>query len=402
MSYSIATLKNDVVAQFHGTTSNKIVNFDGLINRSARQVLLDVDPQETIRISQLTSPIFNSVWNYAIPSDLKGTGIIDIRPQVNRLRTEIAQQVYNQQFDLVKTTDIMNKVTVQWNNQVKSLRINIPGLTAPTVLNACDSLTSNGTWAATSTASNLAIDTVNFVSNSAALKFDLAITGPTGYLENSTMSSVDLSAWKNQGYFFLYTYLPTASSFTNVNIRIGSSSANYYSMDATITQDNTAFQNGWNLLSFAWTGATTTGTPVDTALKYVRVTWTYSGAAQTAVKLDQITAALGSIFEIEYYSKDLFRSSAGTFAETISADTDLVNLDTDTYNLLLWKVSSFVAQQVQGLDAQFNDGPYFDNLYAQTLQRYQALNKSQRQKTTGNYYQLPRPGIFGTRVRRGF
>ncbi len=401
MSYSISTLKNNVVAQFHGTTSNKIVDFDGLINRAARQVLLDVDPIETIRISQLSSPIFNSVWNYACPTDLKGTGIIDIRPQVNRQNTDIVQQVYNQQFDLSKLTDLMNKVTVQWNTQVKSLRINVPGLTAPTQLNTCDSLTGNGTWAATSTASNLSVDNVNFVSNSGSLKFDLAITGPTGYLENSTMAQVDLSDWASQGYFFLYTYLPTASAFTNVNIRIGSSSANYYSMDATVTQDNTAFQNGWNLLSFAWSGATTTGSPDSSALDYIRVTWTYSGAAQVGIRLDQITASLGSIFEIEYYSKDIFRSAAGTFKEEETLDTDLVNLDTESYNLLLWKVSEYVAQQVQGLDAQYNDGPYFANLYLQTLARYQALNKSQRQKLTGTYYRLPRPQSF-TRVRRGY
>lgn len=402
MSYSIATLKNDVVAQFHGTTSNKIVDFNGLINRAGRQVLSDVDPQETVRISQLTSPIFNSVWNYACPTDLKGTGIIDIRPQVNRQRTDIVQQVYNQQFDLSKLTDIMSKTTVQWNTQVKSLRINIPGLTAPTQVHTCDSTTANGTWAATSTASNLSVDSVNFVSNSGSLKFDLAITGPTGYLQNSTMTAVDLSSMVSQGYFFLYTYLPTASAFTNVNLRIGSSASNYYSMDATVTQDNTAFQNGWNLLSFAWSGATTTGSPSSSALNYIRVTWTYSGAAQTGVRLDQITAALGSIFEIEYYSKDLFRSSSGTFAETVSADTDLVNLDTDTYNLLLWKVDEFVAQQVQGLDSTFSDGPFFANLYNETLARYTALNKSQRQKVQGTYYRLPRPQMYSTRVRRGY
>jgi len=400
---TISTLSSDVSAQFHGTQTTSIVNWYGLVNRAARQVLMDVDPQETIRITQLASPIFNNIYDYACPTDLKGTGIIDIRPQVNRQQTNIVRQVYNQQFDLTKATDLVNKTTVQWNTAVKTLRINIPGLTAPTVINACDSLTSNGTWAATSTASSLAVDTVNFVSNTAALKFNLAITGPTGYLENSTMTAVDLSAWKNQGSFFLYTYLPTASAFTNINLRLGSSSANYYSMDATVTQENTAFQNGWNLIEFTWTSATTTGTPDDTALDYARVTWTYSGAAQTAVRLDQIIAALGSIYEIEYYSKYLFRTSSGTFAETVTADTDLINLDTETYNLLLWKTSEFVAQQLQGLDAQFNDGPYFANLYNQTLQRYMALYKSSRQKMQGTYYKVSRPDyIAGPRIRRGF
>lgn len=400
---TISTLSSDISAIFHGTQTTSIVNWYGLINRAGRQVLLDCDPQETIRIVSLASPIFNSIYDYASPTDLKGNGIIDIRPQVNRQTTDIVRQVYNQEFDASKGINLLNSTTVQFNTAVKSLRINIPGLTAPTTINSCDSLTSNGTWAATSTASTLAVDTVNFVSNTASLKFNLAITGPTGYLENSTMTAIDLSAWKNQGSFFIYTYLPTASAFTNINLRIGSSSSNYYSMNATVTQENTSFQNGWNLIQFTWTSATTTGSPVDTALTYSRVTWTYSGAAQTAVRLDQITAALGSIYEIEYYSKYIFRNSSGTFAETVTADSDLINLDTETYNLLLWKLSSFVAQQLQGLDAQFNDGPYFDNLYNETLARYMAVYKSQKQKPQSTYYKVPKPAYAaGPRIRRGF
>lgn len=401
MAYTITNCKNDVIAQFHGTTANKIVDFDGLINRAARQVLLDVDPQETIRIVSLASPIFNSIWDYACPTDLKGNGIIDIRPQVNRTRLDIVGQVYNQAFDVSKSLSLLPKTTVQWNTAVKSLRINIPSLTAQTPINNCDSLTSNGTWAAGSSASSLAVDTVNYVSNSASLKFNLASSGSTGYLENSTMTQVDLSAWKNQGYFFIYTYLPTASNFTNVILRIGSDSSNYYTATATTTQENTVFQDGWNLLSFSWASMTTVGTPVDTAIDYSRVTWTYNGTAQTAVRLDQITGALGTIYEIEYYSKYLFRSASGTFKEAETLDTDLVNLDTETYNLLLWKTSSFVAQQVQGLDAQFNDGPYFDNLYAETLQKYQSLYKSQKQKPQSVYYGVRKPLTAFTRARRG-
>lgn len=402
MAYTIATLKNDVVAQIHGTTANKIVNFDGLINRAARQVLLDVDPNENIRITPISSQLFNSVWDYPCPVDLKGDGIIDIRPQVNRSSVAVVPQIYNQPFDLEKKTSLLNSSTIQWNTAVKSLRINVPSLTQPTIINTCDSLTSQGTWVAGASASNLTVDNVNYVSSSGSLSFNLALSGSTGILTNSTMTALDLSAWLNQGYFFAYVFLPTASHFTNVILKIGSSASNYYQMTATTTQQNTTFQDGWNLLSFAWSGATTVGIPVSTALTYVQLTYTYDGTAQTAVRLDQITASLGTIYEIEYYSKYMFRNSSGTFSETETSDTDSVNLDTETYNLLLWKVSSFVAQQVQGLDAQFNDGPFFDNLYETTLARYQALYKSQKQKPQSTYYKVLKPITSTTSIRRGY
>ena len=401
MSYNITNVKSELSGVLHGTTVNQITALDSLIYRAARDVLLDVDPNETIRITPITNAVFNSVYDYAAPTDLKGNAVIDIRPQVNRQGTDVWTQKYNQDFDVNKTS-FLDNFTINWNSAVKSLRINAPSLTSPIQINTCDDLTSNGTWAATSSASNLAEDSVNYVSSSGSLSFDLAASGSTGYLENSTMTAVDLSDWVNQGTLFLYTYLPTGSVFTNVNLRWGSSSANYYSVNATTTQSGTAFQNGWNLLQFAWAGATETGTVDDTAIDYLRVTWTYDGTAQTSVRLDQVTAALGTILEIEYYSKFLFRTSAGAWQETVTDDTNIVNLDTESYNLLLYKIAQLAVQQQQGIDAAGFDGKYFKDEYDSRLERYYYLYKSQKQKPSGYYYKVQKPLTNINPTRRGF
>ncbi len=52
-TYNVQDLKNDLTGILHGTTTNQIQNLDGVINRAARQLLLDVDPQETKRIVEL-------------------------------------------------------------------------------------------------------------------------------------------------------------------------------------------------------------------------------------------------------------------------------------------------------------------------------------------------------------
>lgn len=405
MAYDIVQLSNDLTSVLHGTTTQQITNLYGVFNRAARQVLLDCDPQETKRITAVTNAVFNSIWNYSCPSDLKGNRIIDLFPQVNRSYNDVAGQQYNQAFDVKKSTSLLNNFTILWNTGVKSLRINAPTMTqAPIVLNSCDSLTGNGTWAATAPASNLSVDTVNYVGSSGSLKFDIAITGPTAYIENSTMSAIDLTTLLNQGTLFLYTYLPTASAFTNINIRFGSSSTAYYSINATVTQENTAFANGWNLIAFPWSSATTTGSPDVTAIDYIRVTWTYSGAAQTAVRLDQITGALGTIMNLKYYSKYMFRdSSTGAFQETVTADSNLINLDTESYNLLTYKVAEFSAQQQQGRDALQYDGAYFSKLYQEALQRYQGLYKSEVQKPQNTYYSMPSPRNSSyVKVRSGY
>ncbi len=395
MSYSVSQIKGDILSIFHFTNDNNIVNFNALINRAARDVLLDVNPQETKRTTSL-GQVFNSIYDYSAPSDLKENQFIDIGPQVNRNPSQDWLNTFNKNFDLSKQ-GWKSISTIMWNGYVKYLRLTAPTFPAPNTLNACDAISSNGTWAVAGSASSLAVDTVNYVTNNASLSFNLAALGSTGSLVNSTMTSLDLSSLLNQGYFFLYTYLPTASSFSKVTLRWGSSASNYYSVDATVTQENTTFQNGWNLLSFPWLGATVVGSPDPSALTYADVIWTYDGTAQTGVRLSQITAILGQILNMEYYSRFLFRDgTTGAFQETVTDDTNLINLENN--NLLTYKVAELTAQQVQGLDASFYDGPYFQKLYADSLQKYRLLYPSETTKTTNSYYGMTKPQAY-PRVR---
>jgi hypothetical protein len=101
MSYSITTLLTDISGVIHGTTVNKVPNIYGTINRAARDILLDVDPKPTQRIVQL-SQVFNSVYDYASPVDLKGDRLIDIRPQAGRMPNDVFFQGYETDFDATR------------------------------------------------------------------------------------------------------------------------------------------------------------------------------------------------------------------------------------------------------------------------------------------------------------
>ena len=399
---NITSLKSQIISILHGTTSSQIQNFDALINRAARQILLDCDLQETKRYTPITNGVFNSVYDYSVPSDLKGNKIIDLAPQVNRGLSEVWGQLYNQNFDLIKSYTTQNGFTIVFNNATKSIRINSPTLLAPTVVNTTNTIAGNGTWAVTSSASNLLQDDINYQAYGSSLSFDLAASGSSGYIENSTMTAVDLSDMEDQGTFFLWAYLPDGSDFTSVALRVGSSSTAYWTMTATTNQAGSAFEDGWNLLSFAWSGATQTLSPDASVIDYARITFAYNGDAQTAVRVNNLFASLATIINMEYYSKYLFRdASTGAFVENITADTNLINLDTDSFNLLVFKTAEYAAQQQQGVNASAYDGPYFADLYKQTLQRYQSLYKSELQKNQSTYYSMPNRGR-GRRVRWGY
>ncbi len=386
MAYSVQNLKNDIVAMLHGTTLDQVVNPNALINRAARDLILDVDPQETKRIQLL--PIFNSVYDYSCFSDLKGNAAIDIAPQVNRQWSDYYSQQYNQDFDLGKLTTLRDSFTVLFNTATKSLRINSPTLTAPTIINQASSTSNNGTWTADGViATNLTANNTNFQSGGGALQFSLA-TG-TGYIVNSSSGSVDISAMLNQGSLFLYAYLPTGSQITSVTLAWGSSASNYYSVAVTTNQLGVAFNNGWNLLQFPWLGATVTGTPDDTDITYLKVSLVAT-ATQTGVLINNIFAVMPLLCQIEYYSKYMFRdNTTGAFLETVTDDSNLINLDTDTYDLFLYKCGYLLAQQTQGMDALMYDANFFQNEYQSKLERYKALYKSEKQIPQATYYYKP-------------
>lgn len=388
---TIETLLTDLASVVHGTTVNKIPNIYGMINRAAGAVLLDVDPKETTRIVQMPQ-VFNNVYDYALPADVKGDRITDLRLQAGRTPWETFEQTYAETFDSTKLVSFTNEIYTQWNTGVKSVRINAPFLTSPVTL--CDTSTITD-WAATTGADSLTLDTTNSVAGGGALQFNLLAASSTGYIENSNLTDVDLTSYVDIATGFLWVYMPDASDITNVILRWGSDSSNYYHETVTATQADTAFQDGWNLLSFPWTTATKVGTPTPTAYDYIRITITYNSTLQTGFKVCNLTFALGYYFDIQYYSKYLFRDpSTNAFQERVIDITDnnkLINLDTESYNLLFNKTAFFIAQSLQGADASY-DADYWQTEYDRALKRYKAQNPSEAINKREAYYQLPRKG----------
>lgn len=401
MSYSILNLKQDLTGAIHGTTLNQVNNLDGIINRAARQVLLDVDPQETKRIVEFTTPIFEDVWTYAIAEDVKGNRIFDIRPTANRLSSQIFNQDYSQQFDLSKTLSRANQFNIDFNSGIKTLNINAQLSVPPIVINQATSPTNNGTFTVGGGASSLETNNINSLVGGSSIQFNLDAGFATGYIETSDMDPLDLTDHLGQATEFFWTYLPTGADITNIEYRWGSSLNDYYSGSVTVNQSNTVFNNGWNQIAIPWDTATTTGTPDITAIDYLRITYTYNSTLQTAVLVNNIVSQLGQIMEYGYYSKYLFRDAiTGAFQETVTDDSNLINLDTESYNILFNQVGYLVAQQLQGVDASFYDAPFFQNAYRDAIIRYKNMYKSELQKPRINYYNIVKGGYTRNLPRR--
>lgn len=400
MSYSVSTAKAELEGLLHGTTLNQIQNVNGIFNRAARQLLLDCDPQETKRTLEFTQPIFNTVFDYPIAADVKGNKIIDIFPQVQRIPRDAWLQSYNQAFDIAKQNiySATNMFTMNFNTGLKTIRINAPYLNPPVFINTMEGTDINGTWTAAGTASNLQDNNTNYVYAGGSLQFDVTIGA--AYLENSTMSAVNLSEVENQSYLFAWVYIPDASKLTSVNLRWGSSSSDYWSL--TVTQNQaTAFVDGWNQCQFIWSSASSTGTPDSSAIDYLRLTLNVTGSMSGCLA-NACDSILGTVLSYEYYSKYLFRdSTTGAFQETVTDDSNLINLDTDSYNLYLFLVAYYSFQQQQGSDALAYDGQFSWNEYQRILAQYKLNYRSEIQKPQSSYYTPSQPG-YGRYYGRGW
>lgn len=393
-NYSISDTGNELEAMGHGSTLNQIQNLYGIYNRAARRVQGDVDLQET-RIVTSFGKVYNGVFDYPLFTDLKGNSVADFYPQANRTSLDEYGQQYGQDFDLQKQYSVKPDFTMRYAGALRTIRINAPNLPSGTQINDAAEVTDNGNWVGAGGCGTPINNSVFYTDGTfGSVQTNLSAT-TTGTLTNSTMQAVNLTNdFNNNSTLFFWVYLPTASAFTSLALRVGSSAGNYYSQ-TNITTDfmGNPFANGWVLLSVPFTSMAVTGTPNLTAINYLQVTFNYGGGAQVGVLINQFYSRVGILFNMEYYSKYLFRDgTTGVFKEKVTADTDIINLDTDGYNLFLFASGAEATQQMQGLDALFYDASDFENRYQNELANYKNKYKGEKTKPHAFYYNLPSAG----------
>lgn len=340
---TIGNIKTAITPRLHGTTLNKIGDFNLICKEAAELVVNRIDLQETRRRALLPNAVYDQVYDYALPSDFKAP--IGLNKQTNNIYNGDQSRTYSNQFNNQKKD---NSFAVVWEDMTQFLRF-AKYLKTPLTIDKADSLTENGTWSVSGNGTNLELDTNNYMSGIGALKCDVSSPG----------------------------------SVVNVIMKLGNDSSNYYSK--TITAGHfEAFQTGWNLCRFDLSDAVETGTVDMANIDYITITVTYNtdqtvtfsktlttpvdmsvdnyksnGAvfaylyfstvlSLTTLRLDNITAHIGTLYDVNYYSNYVFRTSAGTWIGEPTSDNDLVNLSPASYKIFEAEICRVITQQVQG------------------------------------------------------
>lgn len=354
------------------------------LNRAVRMVLADVDTRGTRRRSQITPGLFDDIYDYSCPTDMKAEAIIDIIPQANRTTAHRWRLASGEEFDRKKASD-KHMVSFGEDDLVRKLRLSIDADDTTATISHLESLTDGGgTWSVYSDAANIAVDETYFVEGSASLRFDLTGSATTAGIQNTTLTAFDITDYINSGSIFVWVFINSTTNLTNFILNIGNDlTTNYYSQTVTTTNEGVAFQNGWNLLRFDFASMTQTGTVTPTTVDSVRLYMTKSsGKSDDGYRVDSITLHTSEIMDAAYYSKYGWQTNTGTWIENSTATTDLLNCDTDEFDLFVMRGKVEMYRELREWD-QAKDAR---EEYKDVRMKYARQNPSQRMKRQINYY----------------
>ena len=372
-----------------------------LWNATVQEVLTDADLRSQKRKTALTPNLFNDVYQYSCPADLKELAIIDLKPQLNRGRFDDWRLTVPEEFDRLKKDMRVdtagdpiklgknswsgdNMIAVQDNDWVRKVLVSKPVEDSSVTLHDMDSL---GSWIAFGDGTNVVADSSNYVTGSACVKYDInASGGTTAGIQNSAIPSFDLTNYLMEGSIFVWAYITSTTNLTNFKLRVGSDSSNYNTMTATTTNEGTAFYTGWQLLRFDLSGLSATGSPVNTACTYIAIYMTKSGAkiSEVAYRFDSIIMRKGAHYDLLYYTKYGWQTSAGVYIVDSTDDTDLINADTAELKLFRLKYAQLAEKHLRNFaqaSANFQE-------YQLALRDYQSKHPSEAMLLTNTYQNM--------------
>lgn len=350
---TITEAKNHLTGMLHGGTLNKVRNFEHALERAAANVLSNIKPVDSEREVALTSLIYDDIYNYALPSDFGW--YIGLRPQETRQLSDEASRRYAEPFDRRKGfTD--KEISFEGREGTKFIRVNWR-TNSPIVIDEGNSLTANGTWAVVATASGLKLQTLYKISGNGSIEFDVPASGDgVSFIKTDV---IDMTDEDEQADEFIRVHLPTStdvSRLTSITARWGNDlTANYWQSAAQTAQaDGSAFKVGWNLIKFAWSGATETGTVAPATMDAFRWVFTTTGAL-TNIKIDSAVFAVGKNFDLKYYSAYGFKNTSGTYLIRPTSDDDEVVFSGTALECFLEEAKKECAWQIEGEDSSFDE-----------------------------------------------
>lgn len=302
----------------------------------AMNAILDILQAEAnwlFAVRQKVVDYLNTYSDYAVANTL---GITDLK-DLKDLRLE---DDYDGTFEYKEADefalalgrrDSRRLMTLETRDADQILRINYWGQRPVATVHSATSYNDNGTWTAdtsTSDATNVTTDTLEWTQGSVDFDVDVSQSvNNKATIYNATLTAVDLTDHLDVSHARMKVFIPSGLTATSFELRWGSDASNYWSQTVTAPATGGNFAtNARNDLDFAWSSATKTGTPDESAIDYVSFTVNYAGTQTdvNGVKIQAINFIRPERLLLLYYTQYLSQTSAGVFQEKVTANTDLL------------------------------------------------------------------------------
>ena len=394
MTYTISNLSDAIAREMHGQETDRIQSLYETAYDAALILMGELDLKETQRKVQISPQVFDDVNIYSCPTDYRSP--IDIYPTSGRVLGSENQEDFRRtsqhEFSMRKNNEAP-LLSEKWLNGTRFLLLQkYPSTGKKIQLENFDSLTG---FTEGGDISNLVINSLEYYEGYGSLSFDLSGSTGAGTLEK-TISSQDLTNYRLLGSCFIKVVIPSgySSRFTSFTIKHGNDSSNYWSGTVTTQHDGTVFQDGMNLLRFDWNSATETGTVDETVMDYMKIEVNYTAGTEIPkVLFDDFNIQLGTMYDLEYCSNYLFRTSAGVWIEKPTSDDDIINLSQESYRIFVDIASMLALGEISSMEAEYKRiterlGYPVDpnNIFKGSIGNYKKQNPSQKPVQTSIIY----------------
>lgn len=373
-----------------GLTIDTVTGVNEMLEQAARVVVQAASIPEAS--GRLAVNLLGGVTDYEAPGAIFGTSLVDFRPQ----GTERAwsDKVYKKPIELLDRTkhSLPNgySIAFEYKNGVGIMRVATPRALPTVSLDPIDSLTG---WTAAGSAGSLVLDQLVRYKSPASFRFTL--TGASSGTLTKAITSVDLTDYLSVGIVLVAIRTPSATNLTSIEVRIGSSASDYYSVTATEGLLGAWTADDWLVVPFDLSTATTTGSPVITAVDYARISIVHA-ATLTNFRVGSLSVSLPVPHELIFETAAIFQDEQGAMAQTISSDNDVVILSDPALNLYEHEAALTIARAQGGNRANNLIERYENRLYGPDktgkttgmYANFRATNPSSRVKEVDTYYNL--------------
>lgn len=205
------------------------------------------------------------------------------------------------------------------------------------------------------------------------MKFNVSTGESTSTITFSPMNLDIRGLLNSNGAYRLYVFFPTSANtyFSSINLQLISSTGNLYQSSATVDYIGNAWQsNGWSLLSFPLSTATTTGSPDASAITSIKLNLVHSGSFVnfSNMRIDYLYNINPDLMDLVYYSAYKGTDTTGVTSKVILTQTsDILSFGSFAPDLIMpicLKAATIVMPQLR---ADMNFTSMYKTEYTETL-----------------------------------